>query len=188
MNTKTIISIDDYLANEVTAEQKSEYHAGEVRMMSGAQPSHNQIAMNIGSAFLVCLKNKGCRVYSSDQLIHIPECDKFIYPDVTVVCENPKYYQREGIGLQALLNPLTVVEVLSPSTELYDRTEKFNCYKTIDTLQEYVLVDSQKPQVEVYRRQTDGWLLKSATNLKDIIDILGCKISLDDIYYLAIDQ
>lgn len=183
MSTKTIISVEEYLINEVQAEYKSEYHAGEVRAMSGGQPPHNQISSNINAAFLNCLKKKGCRVYSSDQSVHIPECEKFVFPDVTVVCDKPVYHQRVKTGLKAVLNPKIIVEVLSESTELYDRTEKFDCYKKLATFQEYVLIDSKKTQVEVYRRQPNGWLHNAVNNPKNNIDVMGCKIVLEDIYY-----
>lgn len=182
MGTKTIISVEDYLANEELAEQKSEYHAGEVRMMSGASWNHNVIVSRLIAKLTQCLEKKGCLVLPSDLLVHIPACEKFVYPDVTVVCKKPQLNKHPNSNLDTLLNPTVIVEVLSESTQLIDRTEKFNCYKKISSLQEYVLADSKKAQIEVYRRQPNGWLLNTASELKESIDILGCNIALKEVY------
>ena len=182
MRTKTIISVEDYLANEVTAEQKSEYHAGEVRMMSGATWNHNVIVARLITKLTQCLEKKGCVVLPSDLLVHIPECEKFVYPDITIVCNKPQLQKHPRSNLDALLNPTVILEVLSESTQLVDRTEKFDCYKKITNLKEYVLVGSQKAQIEVFRRQSNGWLLNTASNLSETIDILGCDIALTEVY------
>jgi len=183
MGTKTIISVEDYLANEVMAEQKSEYHAGEVRMMSGASWNHNIIVSRLITKLTQCLEKKGCLVLPSDLLVHIPACEKFVYPDVTVAGDKPQLHKNPSSNLDVLLNPTVIIEVLSESTQLIDRTEKFDCYKKIASLKEYVMADSKKAQIEVYRRQPNGWLLNTASDLKESIDILGCDISLQDVYY-----
>lgn len=183
MSTKTSISVEDYLMNEATAEQKSEYDAGEVRMMSGASWNHNVIVSRLIAKLTQCLEKKGCLVLPSDLLVHIPECEKFVYPDVTVVCDKPQLKKHPNSNLDALLNPTIIVEVLSESTQLRDRTEKFDCYKKMSSLKEYVLVDSKKKQIEIYHRQANGWLLNTANEKGDTIDIMGCNIALEDVYY-----
>ena len=183
--TKALISVDDYLIQEAKATHKSEYYAGDVVMMAGAAPSHNQIVANLIAELVFCLKAKGCIVYASDLPVIVPACDSYFYPDITIVCENPNLEKHQSSGLSVLYNPQAVVEVISPSTELRDRTEKFECYKKVSELKQYVLIDSQKVQVETFDRVAEGWLLKSDNQLDKSMKIAECDVLLKDIYNLV---
>ncbi|HEV7378742.1 MAG TPA: Uma2 family endonuclease, partial [Dyadobacter sp.] len=130
MQTTTLVTREEYFELLAKSDVKLEYHSGEVIAMAGAQPAHNLLAANLIIDLGYCLKKIGCYIFTSDQLIRADECDKYTFPDLVIVCEKPVYEKSPG-GLDALLNPEIIVEVLSDSTENYDRLGKFDCYKTI---------------------------------------------------------
>ena len=119
------ISPEEYLEREHKATTKSEYLDGIVVAMAGASPEHNAITFNLGTALGLQLRNRDCRGFSSDLRVRVPECNRFYYPDITVVCGTPEY--EILTGLSALLNPTLLIEVLSESTEQSDRCDKFDC-------------------------------------------------------------
>jgi Uma2 family endonuclease len=143
MQTLTKISVEEYLQNEAKAEFKSEYHAGEVVAMAGAQFIHNQIVANLIIEIGTCLKAKNCQILPSDMLLKIPECEKFVYPDISIICGEVQMDELKHFGLDVLLNPRVIIEVLSDSTSVYDQTEKRRCYFTLPSLAQYVLVGSE---------------------------------------------
>ena len=156
--TQTIHSEEAYLVMEEKSDYKSEYFKGEIFMMAGATPDHNRIKENLSVEIGIALKRrKSCRSYSSDQRIHIPENSLYTYPDVVIVCGPNQYAEKDK---NTIVNPKVIIEVLSESTTSYDRGDKFRFYRDIDSLQEYVLVNSIHVGVEVYRRTEDNhWLL-----------------------------
>jgi Uma2 family endonuclease len=122
-------------------------------------------------------------VYASDFLVEVSDCEKFVYPDVTVVCEQVKLRPDKRKGLDVLLNPSIIIEVLSESTEKDDRGEKFECYKTLPSLKTYVLVSSKKILVEVFERTPGNhWLLKTEKDTTKNIQIGDCQILVEEIY------
>ncbi|TAH19542.1 MAG: Uma2 family endonuclease [Cytophagales bacterium] len=184
MNILTNISAEKYLLQESQAEYKSEYRAGETVAMAGAQFPHNVIVSNLIYLINTCLWKGKCRVIPSDLLISLPKCERFVYADVSIVCEKVQLLEAKRQGLDVLLNPNVVIEVLSESTELYDRVEKFDCYKTLTSMQQYVLVDSQRILVETFTRTAeDDWLLKSAKDADKTVKIGECEILIADIYH-----
>jgi Uma2 family endonuclease len=183
METLVKVSVEEYLENEAKAGFKSEYKDGEVLAMAGAQLPHNAIVANLIIALGVCLKKKNCQVFPSDLLLKIADCERFTYPDITVVCGEVKLDDEKHGGLDVLLNPGVIVEVLSDSTEKDDRGDKFECYKTIESLHTYVLVSSKKVLVEVRERTLENnWLLKSEKDKNKTILIGECEILIEDIY------
>lgn len=147
--------MEDYLAAERRAIEKSEYFDGSVYAMSGASFEHNAIVANLITALKTRLRRGSCRVYPSDLRVATPNRRRYFYPDVTVVCGQA---QSADEVADTLLNPTLLFEVLSDSTAAYDRGRKFLAYQTIPSLQEYVLVAQDEPRLECYRRQADGWL------------------------------
>ena len=135
VRTKPFITPEEYLERERAAEFKSEYYNGEIFAMSGGSRNHVLIAGNCQMALRSALKDKGCLVFQSDLRVHIPSNDLYTYPDVVVVCGEEQYLDNQK---DTLVNPVLVVEVLSPSTESYDRGQKFEFYRSIASLQEYV--------------------------------------------------
>ncbi|HZP81316.1 MAG TPA: Uma2 family endonuclease [Chthonomonadaceae bacterium] len=172
----------EYLEREQKAETKSEYHGGIVVAMAGASPEHNTITSNVHGELYGQLRGKDCRPFVSDLRVRVPECDKYYYPDVVVTCSEPNY--EEMAGIRSLLNPTLIIEVLSDSTERTDRGEKWMCYQTLESLQSYVLISQDKPLIEVYRRQENGWFYTAVTGLESrvALDAIGCELKLADIY------
>jgi Uma2 family endonuclease len=182
MQTTTLVSREEYFELLEKSDVKLEYHNGEVVAMAGAQPAHNIIAVNLISELVFCLKAKGCIVLNSDQLIKVEDCDKYTFPDLVIVCQKPVYEKSPG-GLAALENPEIIVEVLSDSTESYDRLEKFDCYKTIPSFKEYVMVSSKKKKVEVVKKLSESeWLSHTYTEKDENVLIGTCTILMSDIY------
>jgi Uma2 family endonuclease len=183
MQILTKITVEEYLQNEAQAEVKSEYHNGEVVAMAGAQLAHNQIVGNLIGELYICLKGGNCQIYPSDMLLYLPDCEKFVYPDLMIVCGEVQLDKAKRQGLDVLLNPTVIIEVLSESTATYDRTEKLHCYLMLNSLQQYVLVDSEKVHISTYTRTTENdWLLHMEQNINQNIHIHECNVALKDIY------
>jgi Uma2 family endonuclease len=177
------ISVEEYLANEAQAPHKSEYHEGEVVAMAGAQLAHNLIVSNLIRHLGNCLADKECVVLPSDMLLKVPKCEKYVYPDVMIVCREIAIDEIKYTGLEVLLNPTVIIEVLSESTAAYDQSEKMRCYFTLPSLQQYVMVHSEKIDINTYTRTPENdWLLHLATQSEDKVKIGDCEIAIQDIY------
>ncbi|MBX3290868.1 MAG: Uma2 family endonuclease [Acidobacteria bacterium] len=177
------ISPEEYLAMEREALEKHEYYNGEIFLMSGAKRNHVYICSNILVSLAPCLKDQNCRIAASDLRVHIPTTGLYTYPDVTIVCGGDEFLS-DG-HFDTLLNPKVIIEVLSPSTESYDRGAKFDHYKTIDSLKEYVLVWQDKKRAARYtRRDDDSWVLTDLIGDDAAIELVsvGCSLSMNDIY------
>jgi Uma2 family endonuclease len=182
---KTFLTPEQYLEIERKAQSKSEYYDGEMFAMAGAQEAHNLIVLNLGAELRSQLRLRGCRAYVSDMRVHVGETGLYTYPDVTALCGERKFLDAD---VDTLLNPTLIVEVLSPSTEAYDRGPKFSHYQTIESLRDYLLVSSERVQVDLFTRQADGrWLLTTVTDISESIAIesLVCRLALADIYDLV---
>lgn len=173
----------EYLAIERQNEVKSEYWNGEMFAMAGASEAHNLIVLNVGAELRAQLKGRPCRVYPSDMRVRIPRSTAYRYPDVIVVCGQPEFEDEHH---DILLNPTVIIEVLSPSTEVYDRGTKFRQYRTVDSLREYVLISQEKPLIERYVRQqeTRFWLLSEAEGFEEHIEVdsIKCELALAEVY------
>jgi Uma2 family endonuclease len=178
----TYLTPEEYLSIERKAEYKSDYFDGEIFAMTGASREHNLITGNINGELRRQLKGKPCEVYSNDMRVRVPAARLYTYPDVVVVCGEPIF---EDDYVDTLLNPTLIVEVLSRSTESYDRGRKSVYYRTIDSLAEYLLVEQDEYRVEQYLKQTDGrWLLSEETSLESSIELASveCKLALSEVY------
>jgi len=175
------VSPEEYLTIERNAEFKSEYVDGVIYAMAGGSERHNLIAANIIIALGVQLRDRPCRVYPSDLKVRVPNSNRFFYPDVSVICGETQFADEER---DVILNPILVVEVLSESTEAFDRGKKFSSYQQIASLQEYLLVAQDEFVVEHYLRQEDGWLYTKASGSDADLALpaLNCHIALSDIY------
>ena len=179
---KTYITPEEYLAIERAAEHKNEYVNGEIFALAGASRKHNLIVGNISGELREQLKGKPCEVYPGEMRVKAAASRAYVYPDVVVVCEEPNL---EDDYLDTLLNPTLVVEVLSKSTESYNRLAKSAYYRTIESLSEYLLVSQEEYRVEQYVKQVDGrWLLSDVRSLDSIIELksIGCSLALRDLY------
>src|SRR5258708_4924604 len=159
----------EYLLIERGAEFKSEYVDGCIYAMAGGSPTHGLIAGNVIAELRGALRDKGCRVYTSDVRIHVEDESLYVYPDASVVCGEDKYYDHFN---DTVVNPIIIVEVLSDSTEDYDRSLKFTRYKTIASLEYFMLVSQKSPTVEVYARKARAqWLVTTYSSMVDIISL-----------------
>jgi Uma2 family endonuclease len=179
---KARVTPEEYLALERAAPSKSEYFDGELFAMSGASRRHNLISLNIGAELRAQLRDRPCEVYTSDMRVKVSLSGLYTYPDVVVACEEPAFEDTVG---DTLLNPTLLVEVLSKSTADYDRGSKFEHYRTLASLQEYLLVAQEKSHVVHYVRQSDlTWLLEethdSATTIR--LPSIGCDLALAEVY------
>lgn len=178
---RRLYSPQEYVALEHDAEYKSEFVAGEIIARAGGSPRHGQIAQSAGNALGNEVRTGPCRVYNSDVRVWTGD-EHGCYPDVSVVCDSPREVPQDR---DAIANPIVIVEVLSKSTEAYDRGLKFRRYRQLESLQEYVLISQDEPHIEVHSRQPDGsWLMREAAGIEGSIDLrsVGCTLQLADIY------
>ncbi len=171
-----------YLAIERESPHRSEYMAGKMLAMAGASRSHNQITSNLVVEIGIQLRKQRCSVYSSDMRVQIPQTGTYTYPDVVVTCGEESFADER---FDVLLNPLVLIEVLSKSTEAYDRGLKFQPYQQIPSLAAYLLVSQESYKVEMYVRQSEKlWLYSVASELEEVITLapINCTLSVQEIY------
>jgi Uma2 family endonuclease len=171
----------EYLAAERRSREKNEYVNGRIYAMAGASRVHNLIVGNLFAELRSQLRGRPCEAYVNDMRVKVQRTGMYTYPDVAAVCGDPG---MEDEHLDTLLNPSVIVEVLSPSTESYDRGEKFAHYRRLESLQEYVLVAQVTPRVEHFRREGDHWVLTEldGTDAEVALSSVGCVLALGDIY------
>lgn len=177
-----LVMPDEYLELERKSNYKSEYLCGQIYAMSGGSFAHSTITLNIGSGIHARLLGTPCQAFSTDAKVRTTPTGLFAYPDVTVVCGELVYHDEKR---DVCVNPTLLVEVLSPSTEGYDRGAKWAQYQTIASLQTYVLVAQHTPRVEQYVRQpNDDWLLSTVTGMDGSLYLasIDCTLALRDIY------
>ncbi|MFN7875374.1 MAG: Uma2 family endonuclease [Pirellula sp.] len=176
------ITIAEYLQHERSADFKSEYYDGEIFAMAGGSPNHSLIAANVSGEARQLLKGGTCQVFNSDLRIKVCSSDLYTYPDATIVCGE---LQFDDELRDTLLNPTVLFEVLSESTERYDRGRKSQHYRQIPSLKALVLVSQEEFRVEWYTRREDNiWLLQERTSLDQYLNLepLGIQIPLTEIY------
>jgi Uma2 family endonuclease len=171
---------EEYLRIERLAETKSEYHDGQMFAMAGGSPNHSLLANRIGS-LLDRRVPPGCRTYNADLRIKVARAGLYTYADCSVICGELQYAADQK---DVVLNPILIVEVLSPSTEGYDRGRKFELYRTIPSFREYLLIAQDEPYVEHYSKQDDGgWLLREyRSGIVTIPSLQQLRIALDELY------
>jgi Uma2 family endonuclease len=179
---KIFITAEEYLALERGAEYKSEYLDGEIFAMTGASREHNLIAGNVFFSLKRQLQGRKCEIYMSDMRVRVRSKSLYTYPDVAVVCGESRFEDDHG---DSLLNPVLIVEVLSKTTAAYDRTIKFGYYRTIETLDEYLLIAQEDHRVEQYVKQADGrWMVSDIISLQSKVELasVSCVLELKEIY------
>ena len=179
---KTHLSPAEYLGLERKSEIRSEYLDGDMVAMSGGSREHNLIVTNFARELSTQLKGRPCEVYPSNMRVKVSVTGLYTYPDVVVVCGEPQF---EDANVDTLMNPTIVVEVLSDSTESYDRGAKFGHYRKVASLIEYLLVSQHECRIEQYVRQPEGqWLRSQATSARGQIELtsINCSLALSEIY------
>jgi len=182
-----LYSAEEYLTLERSASSKSEFHEGQIFAMTGASRKHNLVSGNIYRELSLQLKKRPCEAYINDMRVKAAQANSYHYPDIAVVCGVPQF---EDAQVDTLLNPTLLVEVLSPSTEAYDRGGKFAHYRKINTLREYLLVVQDQPSIERYVRQGDVWILTEAEGLEASVPLesIDCVLSLREVYDKVLDD
>jgi Uma2 family endonuclease len=182
MQARKLYTPEEYLTLERAAVYKSEYLNGEIYAMSGGTPNHSEIAVSVGSELRTQLKRTPCHVFSSDLKIKTTSSSLFSYPDVSVICGQPQFHDAHQ---DVVTNPVVIVEVLSDSTEAYDRGRKFFQYRQIDTLMDYILISQKEPYIDHFTKHQDGrWAVTTVVGLSSSLRIasIDCTLLLSEIY------
>ncbi|NUQ75413.1 MAG: Uma2 family endonuclease [Polyangiaceae bacterium] len=177
----------EYLVWERQQPTRHEFFQGEVFAMGGATREHNLLVVNITAELRNALRKKPCETYPSDMRVKVPATGLYTYPDASVVCGKPEF---EDGGMDTLLNPLVLVEVLSDSSERYDRGKKFEQYRSIPSLTDYVLVSQDHVLVEHFRRGEGGTWVLSEVRAGGRVALSGpeCGLEVDEIYFKVFDK
>ncbi len=179
---RALLTPEEYLAVERGSEIKHEYYGGEMFAMVGASKRHNLITANVIRILGNQLLDRPCNVYPSDMRVKVSATGKYTYPDISVACEEERFDDAEN---DTLLNPVVIIEVLSDSTEAYDRGKKFEQYQNIESLTEYLLVAQEPFRVEQYVRQSNSeWIYSQYHEAEAVVQIsvIGCALTLKDVY------
>lgn len=179
---KLYLTPAEYLAFERQSDIKHEYFRGDLFAMSGASRQHVRIAVNATIVLGNQLARRGCDVFNSDMRVKVSPTGLYTYPDLAIVCGRPRFEDKE---LDTLLNPSVIIEILSKSTEAYDRGEKFAQYRTLETLTDYLLISQTRPHIERFTRQEGGlWLLSESIGLDAVMPIesIQCQLPLAEVY------
>src|SRR5579883_2799709 len=176
-------TLEEYFDIELSSDERYEYWDGEIFCMSGVSSVHARIEINFITTLANKLKGRGCFVFPANMRLKVPSMPPYRYGDLSAVCGKPNYEVIGGV--EALTNPQLIVEVLSSSTEGYDRGEKFSHYKSIPSFTEYILVEQRHAHVTQYVKQANGlWLQSEAKDIKETLRLssLNCAVALEDLY------
>lgn len=178
---QTYLTSEEYLAWERKESFKNEYHNGQIVAMSGASRAHNRITLDTATQLNIQLMARECEVFSGAMRVRTSPTVSYFYPDVIVVCGEPRF---EDDTFDTLLNPIVVIEVLSSSTAAYDRGEKFEHYKQLESLQEYILISQNRVRVERYLRRDTRWIRIEFRGLDNVLPLtsIECEVPLHAIY------
>ena len=176
-------TLEQYFDHEYKVEGRHEFLNGEIRAMAYTSVVHGDLLSNLFLLLGSCVKSKGCKIYSSDRMLYVKECNKIFYPDLQIICEEHKTFDYKG-KMQATLNPSVLIEITSPSTESEDRIDKWACYKGVKSLNQYLIISHRKKSVEIFKRldEDNKWLNTEITKDEDYVEVGDCKILLKDIY------
>lgn len=180
--TQPYLTPEEYLALERQAARRHEYLQGQVLAMAGASERHNTVVVNTATLLVTQLRGRQCKAYASDMRVKVSATGLYTYPDLVVVCGAPQF---DDAHQDTLLNPTLIAEVLSESTEAYDRGQKFAHYRSLPSLSDYLLISQDRPSIEHFQRQPgQQWLLTEVTGLDAVafVPTITCKLSLAEVY------
>ena len=176
-------TLEEYFALEQASEIRYEYWHGDVFAMSGASLTHVQIQINLITLLRSQLRGRPCRLFSSDMRLKVPSLPPYRYPDLSALCGEP-VFELIG-GLEVLINPMLIVEILSPTTEAFDRGDKFTHYKSIPSFREYLLIAQHRPHVGQYIKQSEAvWSYQEFNDLSAALSVsaLDCRLVLEELF------
>lgn len=188
LHTAPLLSPEEFLTLDRVAERRSEYIYGKILPMPGVSKYHARITTTLTRLLYEAAVREQCWVYGPDLRVWMPEARSYAYPDIVIVCGREQFMDAE---FDTLLNPVCIMEVLSPSTEGYDRSEKFRAYRSIGSLQEYVLVAQNEPLIETFIRDGDHWSLYEASGTESSLYLrsVNIRLSLAEVYkYVDFEQ
>lgn len=180
---KSNYTLEEYAELEKTTEERLEYFEGNVWSMAGASPNHEEISANLITTLKNALRGRGCRVFGPNLRVKVPSYPPYRYPDLSALCGDIQ--SEDFFGLEVLVNPSLIVEILSPSTEAFDLNLKFTYYKSIESFNEYLLITQDRPHVILYTKQDNNiWIQREFNSLDDklFLSSMDCQLSLTDIY------
>jgi Uma2 family endonuclease len=180
---KRFFTPGEYLELELKAEYKSQYIAGEIFAMAGAEPWHVKVTNNLIIALGTRFRGRDCEVFSSGMRVRVPAGDLYTYPDVSALCGKPEFETADHP--QSLLNPQVIFEVLSPSTEAFDRGDKFARYRRLDSITDYILVFAERMRVEHHKLQRSGaWTYAEYEHPSNFLRLtsIDCEVALEEVY------
>ncbi len=179
---KKRLTIEEYIELDKTSEEKFEYFDGEVFNMSGVHPNHSRLELRLARLLGEQIEKRGCTVFSSNLRVKVPSMSPYRYPDLSALCSKPEF--EEHSGLLCLTNPVVLVEILSPSTEAFDRGEKFTHYKSIASFREYLLIAQNKKNITHYLKQSERAWLQTEYSAGEVLQIasLECELDVDALY------
>jgi Uma2 family endonuclease len=179
---KSKFTPEEYLAMEEEASYKSEYYDGEIFALAGASFNHNIISGNLYAALNRAFSDKPCMAFTNDMRLLVEEYELYTYPDVMVLCDNPEFVKDRD---DTIKNPILIAEVLSESTKDYDRGQKFEFYRSIKTLKDYILIDQSRVHIEYFHKIESGkWLMKEITDIDETLTLksIDLEVPIEDIY------
>ncbi|HMO38578.1 MAG TPA: Uma2 family endonuclease [Saprospiraceae bacterium] len=190
MTASTIkhISLEAYFEMEYNAPIRHEYLNGKIRPMSYTSINHNRIVRNLNRIFDMLFLEQQSEIFTETRMLYVPDCNKVYYPDGLIIADTHELYNYKG-KMDATLNPTVLIEVNSDSTQRFDKFYKWECYQTIASLQQYVLISQKKPFVSLYERQAPGsntWLYTGHQNMEAAVRIAGYDVTLKDLYHKVI--
>ena len=181
---KTVYTLEEYYALDAASEERLEYWRGEIFNMSGVSEKHDRLESNLHILLRLALRGRPCRVFLANMRLKVPAMPPYRYADGSALCGIARFQKVAGVDV--LVNPALIIEVLSPSTEDYDRNLKFEHYKSIESLREYVLVEQDRPRLSLWQRDLDtaDWRETVIEGLDSMVsfECVGCTLSVRDIY------
>jgi Uma2 family endonuclease len=176
--TKRFFTVEEYLRQEEASLEKHEFHDGEIFAMAGGTYEHSAISSNVNGLLFAALDGTPCRPLESNLRVGILNSSKFVYPDVQVICSPPQFDPRD-LKRQTILNPRVIIEVLSESTEAYDRGKKFAFYRDVDSIEEYILISQTEPLIEgFFRNDQREWAFSAVRGMEASFTFRTLKVSL----------
>ncbi len=182
---KKHFTIKEYLDLEDSSEYKSEYYKGEIFALAGGSINHNQIVTNLISRLNQTYPAHKCRSFATDLKLWVKDVQLFTYPDLMIICDKPQFYPGRD---DTILNPRVIIEIISKSTEAYDRGKKFQFYRSIPSFQEYILIDQYSVHIDQFYIDPQGkWSLKDYNDINDVLNFskIDFEISLADVFDLV---
>jgi len=176
-------TLEEYLELDRNSDERLEYWDGEIFSMSGASDEHDQIESNVHFLLRLRLAGRNCRAFLANMRIKVPSMPPYRYGDLSALCGKAKFEKIGGVDV--LINPMLIIEVLSKSTMAYDRVDKFTGYKSIPSLREYLLVEQHRPHITQFIKRDNGeWIHREYNDLNDVVmlESVGCEFSLGEVY------